>query len=182
MVILHRLSKVLSLEDKGHLGSNGRIFSSNLKHDYLLFVSVASDIKIMNIRTAKYIGDIDGAHFKGTYNYGMIVNAGLQGKLQDMNNDYRGNYRDSRYMDMIVEQLNHYLMITCSVKDKMKVWKFDDGLSTPICQANAIGGHLDTSMTVMNTIDKDICIISLGNASNKAELFKLYSNDEQTRK
>lgn len=165
--------KSLALEDKGHLGSNGRIFSTNLKYDFLLFVSIASDIKILNVKSGKYIGDIDGAHFKGTYNYGMVVNAGLQGKLDDLFVCYRGNYSDSRFMDIIVEQLNHYIMITSSIKDKLKLWKFEDGLSTPVAQVNAIGGHLDQPISVLHTANKELCIINLGNASNKAELFKI---------
>ena len=168
--------KRLSLDDKAHIGSTGRIFSTNLKHDYLLFVSLASDIKILNMKTGKYIGDIDGAHFKGTYNYGMIVNAGLQGKLEDLYDSYEGNYTDSKYMDLIVEQLNHYLMISSSIKDKIKIWKFDDGLSAPISQANCIGGTLDQSITVLYTASKDLCALVMGNASNKVELFKLCCN------
>lgn len=142
---------------------------------------MGSDIKILNIRTGKYIGDIDGAHFKGTYNYGMMVNAGLQSKLQDLHSEYRGNYGDSKYMDLIVEQLNHYLMVTCSLKDKVKVWKFDDGLSTPICQASAIGGHLDACISLAMTTNKEVCIMTMGNASNKVELFKVNPVDAKRK-
>ena len=50
--------KAIAIEDKGHIGSHTRIFTSNLRHDSLLFVSQNSDIKILNIRTGKFIGDI----------------------------------------------------------------------------------------------------------------------------
>ena len=72
-----RILKRLRLEDKGHIGSQARLFSSNLKHDYLCFLATNSDIKIINTKNGKYVGEIDGAHFKGTYNFGLVVSSGL---------------------------------------------------------------------------------------------------------
>lgn len=165
--------KRMTLEEKGHLGSSGRLYTTNLRHDHLVFLSQSSDIKILHAKTGKFIGDIDGAHFKGTLNYGMVISNGLQGKLDDLYSSYEGNYKDSKFMDIVIEQLNQYLMVTSSVKDKIKLWKFDDGLATPISQANVIGGCLSTPITLMFTAAKEVCVLVMGNASNKVELFKL---------
>lgn len=165
--------KRLPLEDKGHIGSTGRVFTTNLRHDHLVFVSQASDIKILHAKSGKYIGDIDGAHFKGTYNFGFVVANSLQGKLDDLFGAFQGNHKDPKFMDLIVEQLNNYLMVTSSIKDKIKVWKFDDGLATPISQANVIGGSLSVPISLLYTAAKEVCMLVMGNASNKVELFKL---------
>ena len=170
-----RLMKAIALEDKGHIGSHTRIFTSNLRHDYLLFVSQNSDIKILNLRSGKYIGDIDGAHFKGTYNFGLVVGAGLPHKLKDrmLAIEQEEDKSGEKMMDLIIEQLNDYLLVSCSVKDKLKVWKFDNGLSTPIAQASCIGGTLDRPIQVLHTASKEVCLLVMGNASNKVELFRL---------
>ncbi len=167
--------KAIAIEDKGHIGSHTRIFTSNLRHDSLLFVSQNSDIKILNIRTGKFIGDIDGAHFKGTYNFGLVVGAGLPHKLKDRMAAYEAEEDKSgeKMMDLIIEQLNDYLLVSLSVKDKIKVWKFDNGLATPISQASCIGGSLDRPVQVLNTVSREVCLLAMGNASNKVELFRL---------
>lgn len=165
--------KVLSLSDKGHIGSQTRLFSSNLKNDYLVFVGVNSDIKILNTRNGKYIGEIDGAHFKGTYNFGLIISPALSGKLQDLFQAYEEEKTPEKLMDVIVEQLNHMMMVTVSVKDKLKLWKFEDGLSSPISQASCIGGSLDSGLLVLTNTAKETCVVSMGNSSNKAEIFRL---------
>lgn len=164
----------MALEDKGHLGSNARIFSSNIRHDCLLFVSQNSDIKIINMKTGKFIGDIGGAHFKGVYNFGLLVGAGLQNKLKDRMENFEikeGERKADRVMDIIIEQLNEYMLVSCSLKDKLKVWKFQDGVSSPISQANCIGGNLDSPITLLNTINKEVSMLVMGNASNKVEIF-----------
>lgn len=167
--------KAIAVEDKSHIGSHTRIFTSNLRHDNLLFVSQNSDIKILNIKTGRYIGDIDGAHFKGTYNFGLVVGAGLPHRLKDKMVMYEQeeDKTGEKMMDLIIEQLNDYLLVSCSVKDKLKVWKFDNGLATPISQANCIGGTLDRPIQVLNTASREVCLLVMGNASNKVELFRL---------
>lgn len=144
-----------------------------MKNDFLVFVSLNSDIKILNTRNGKYIGDIDGAHFKGTYNFGLIVSNGLKGRLKDLMASFEESKSEKKFMDVAIEQLNHFLMISCSIKDKLKVWKFEDGLASPISQASCIGGSLDQPITVLNTVGKELCLLVMGSASNKAEIFKL---------
>ena len=43
---------------------------------------MGSDVKIMNVRDGEYIGEIEGAHFKGTSNFGLIVNSSMSSKLK----------------------------------------------------------------------------------------------------
>lgn len=70
-------------EEKTNRYVTTKLFSSNYKNDFLLFVSINSDIKIMNVRDGEYIGDIDGAHFKGTSNYGLIINSSMSSRLKE---------------------------------------------------------------------------------------------------
>lgn len=174
--------KTISISEKGHIGSQTRLFSTNLKNDYLVFVGINSDIKILNTRNGKYIGDIDGAHFKGTYNFGLIISPALAGKLQDLYQTYEDDKTAEKLMDVIVEQLNHMMMVTVSVKDKIKLWKFEDGLSSPIAQASCIGGMLDTGLLVLTNTAKETCIVSMGNASNKAEIFRIKQVPDEKKK
>jgi hypothetical protein len=174
--------KVLTNNEKGHAGSQTRLFSTNLKNDFLMFVGINSDIKILNTRNGKYIGEIDGAHFKGTYNFGLIISPSLSGKLQDLYQAYEEDKSPEKLMDVIVEQLNHMMMVTVSVKDKIKLWKFEDGLSTPISQASCIGGLLDSGLLVLTNTAKETCIISMGSASNKAEIFRVKNVPEEKKK
>lgn len=76
-------------------------------------------------------------------------------------------------MDLVIEQLNNYMLITCSLKDKLKVWKFVDGVSSPTSQAACIGGSLDHPIAILPTASKDLCLLIMGSGSNKVELFRL---------
>lgn len=60
------------------------MFGSNYPNDYLLFVTSGSDIKLLNILTGEYVGEIEGAHFKGTTNFGLITDNSPQSKLRDI--------------------------------------------------------------------------------------------------
>jgi hypothetical protein len=172
-IVQAKIIKTLRLEEKNAIGSQTRLFSSNLRGDTLIFVGINSDIKILDSETGKFVGDIDGAHFKGTYNFGLVVSVALSNKLRDLQAAYDDDPTEDRKVDNFIEQLNHCLLISVSVKDKLKLWKFEDGLSSPVAQGNAIGGTLDSSMTVLNTADKHLCLLIMGNASNKVELFQI---------
>ena len=166
----------IDFESKGSTFSTSKIFGTNLKYDYLLLVSVGSDIKLLNILKGKYIGDIDGAHFKGTTNFGIILNSGqnskLKGTLSRVNQVLQsGNQKD--LLNLFVEQLNDYIVLSCSSKDKLRVWKFDDAYSSPVAQCNCLGGVLDSQIFVFNTRSGDIALLVSGNCSNKIEVFTL---------
>jgi len=166
-----------------------KLFSSNFKNDFLLFVSLNSDIKIMNVRDGEYIGDIDGAHFKGTTNYGLIVNSSMSSRLKETFTNIERAIKNAELeadededeaedvevdlLELFVEQLNEYLLITCSSKDKLKLWKFEEGISTHLAQENCLGGTLDNLITVLKTRNKDVVIATTGNCSNKIELFAI---------
>ena len=173
--------------------STTKLFSSNYKNDFLLFVSINSDIKIMNVRDGDYIGDIDGAHFKGTTNYGLMVNSSLSSRLKETfinieraiknaqaSNREKGGGDDEDeeeidvdLLELFVEQLNEYMLVTCSSKDKVKIWKFEEGISTHLAQDNCLGGTLDNLIFILKTRTKDVVIATTGNCSNKIELFSL---------
>lgn len=53
------------------------IISSNYKGDYILFISIGSSIKFYNVINGSFIGGIDGAHYKGALNFGLVINSGL---------------------------------------------------------------------------------------------------------
>ena len=93
-----KVINTMDLEDKASSTfATTKLFGTNLRYDYLLFVSVGSDIKIMNVLKGKYIGDIDGAHFKGTTNFGVILNGNgrLKATLSRINNVLSsGNQKD----------------------------------------------------------------------------------------
>ena len=164
----------IEFDDKLSTFSQCKLFGTNLKSDYLLFVSVGSDIKMLNILKGKYIGDIDGAHFKGTSNFGIILNSGLNSKLKNTLNKVSqvlagGNQKDLEHL--FVEQLNDYILFSCSCKDKLRAWKFDDGFSSPVTQINCLGGFLDSQIFVMNNRLGEVCLLVTGNCSNKIEVF-----------
>lgn len=165
----------IDIEEKGSFMSS-KIFGTNLRYDYLLFVSVGSDIKIMNILKGKYIGDIDGAHFKGTTNFGLILNAGgnsrIKGTLARINQVLTaGNQKD--LLNLFVDQLNDYLIVSTSSKDKLRAWKFDDAFSSPISQINALGGCLDSQIFIFSTRSGETALVLCGSCSNKIEVFTL---------
>lgn len=174
-----------------------KLFSSNYKNDFLLFVSINSDIKIMNVRDGEYIGDIDGAHFKGTTNYGLIINSSISSRLKETfvnieraiknaeaekEKDDDENENEDVEVDLLeffVEQLNEYMLITCSAKDKLKIWKFQEGISTHLTQENCLGGTLDNLISVLKTRSKEVVILTTGNCSNKMELFTICPSGKQ---
>ena len=127
----------------------------------------------------KYIGDIDGAHFKGTYNFGLVVSNALTHTLKDFMLEYSEQKEDAKLMEMFVEQMDSYLLVSVSLKDKLKLWKFERGLSTPVSQANALGGSMDSEIHLVYTLDKQICLMVMGSASNKIELFKLKPHSKE---
>lgn len=169
--------------------STTKLFSSNYRNDFLLFVSLNSDIKIMNVRDGEYIGDIDGAHFKGTANYGLIINSSMSSRLKETFVNIERAIKNAEMaqrdevledeevevdlLELFVEQLNEYMLVTCSSKDKIKLWKFEEGISTHLAQENCLGGTLDNLIFVMKTKAKEIVIATAGNCSNKIELFSL---------
>jgi len=53
-----------------------KCFSTNFKSDYLLFLSSRADVKLMNVLSGEYVGEIEGAHFKGTLNFGLVSDEG----------------------------------------------------------------------------------------------------------
>jgi hypothetical protein len=175
-------------EEKTTRYSTTKLFSSNYKNDFLLFVSLNSDIKIMNVRDGEYIGDIDGAHFKGTTNYGLIINSSMSSRLKETFVNIERAIKNAEVekekenededvevdlLELFVEQLNEFILITCSAKDKLKLWKFEEGISTHLAQENCLGGTLDNLITVLKTRSKEVVIATSGNCSNKIELFTI---------
>lgn len=144
----------------------------------------------MNVRDGEYIGDIDGAHFKGTANYGLIINSSMSSRLKETfinieraiknaemaKRESSGQEDEAVEVDLLelfVEQLNEYMLVTCSSKDKLKLWKFEEGISTHLAQENCLGGILDNSICILKTKAKEIVIATAGNCSNKIELFNV---------
>lgn len=153
-----------------------KVYGTNLKNDLLLFVSVGSDIKMLNILKGKYIGFIDGAHFKGTTNFGLVLNSGLNSRLKTTLHKISqavesGNQKE--VLQLFVDQLNDYILLSCSAKDKLRVWKFDDAHSTPTTQINCLGGFIDSHIFVVNNRHGEVCLLVAGNCSNKIEVFTL---------
>lgn len=171
-----KITGSLDFEDKGGNFTTCKLFGTNLKSDYLLFVSVGSDIKMLNVLKGKYIGDIDGAHFKGTSNFGLLLNSGnssrLKGTLSRIGQAVSaGNQKE--LLQLFVEQLNDYILLSCSSKDKLRVWKFEDGHSIPSNQISSLGGLLDSQIFVLNNRHGEVCLLVAGNCSNKIEVFTL---------
>lgn len=171
-----KITSSVDFEDKGGNFTTCKLYGTNLKNDYLLFVSVGSDIKMLNVLKGKYIGDIDGAHFKGTTNFGIVLNSGsnsrLKGTLNRIGQALAGG-NQKEVLQMFVEQLNDYMLISCSSKDKLRVWKFDDGHSIPSTQISCLGGLLDSQIFVTHNRNGEICLLAAGNCSNKIEVFTL---------
>lgn len=171
-----KIASSIDFEDKGGNFTTCKLFGTNLKNDYLLFVSVGSDIKMLNVLKGKYIGDIDGAHFKGTSNFGIMLNGGpssrLKGTLNRIGQAFSsGNIKDA--LQLFVEQLNDYILLSCSSKDKLRVWKFEDGHSIPSTQISCLGGFLDSQIFAVNNRHGDLCLLVAGNCSNKIEVFSI---------
>jgi WD40 repeat protein len=171
-----KVLNAINVEEKGSTFANARVFSTNLRFDYICFVSVASDIKLLNVLTGKYIGDIDGAHYKGTSNFGVLLNSGPTSKIKTTLSKLNQVLSTGTQKDMLalfVEQLNDYIVLSCSVKDKLRAWKFDDAFSSPISQANCLGGYLDAHIYATTNRTGEVCLLVCGNCSNKIEIFTL---------
>ena len=170
-----------------------KLFSSNLSFDFLVFLSINSDIKIINVRNGEYIGDIEGAHFKGPTNYGLIVNSGPTSRLTEtllsiekVVENKEPNYEDDEdpeeldvndeLLELFVEQLDDFILLSTSSKDKMRMWKFENGSSSMISQVNSLGGICDNSISVLRSTRNEILVLGYGNCSNKVEIFKLKNN------
>jgi len=173
-----------------------KLYSSNIKNDFLLFLSLNSDIKIMDVRNGEYIGDIDGAHFKGTTNYTLMINSGPRSSLKETlysiekyiqnssekkvkedNSEENSNSEDGEKNEELIRlfslQLNDYMLISNSSKDKIRVWGFENGASSLIAQDNSLGGMLDSQMVILEETTGNLVVASCGNCSNKIELFSL---------
>lgn len=171
-----KITSSIDFDDKGGNFTTCKLFGTNLKNDYLLFVSVGSDIKMLNVLKGKYIGDIDGAHFKGTSNFGLILNSGNSSRLKGTLNRIGQAVTSSNHketLQLFVEQLNDYILLSCSSKDKLRVWKFEDGHSIPSNQISCLGGLLDSQIFVVNNRYGEVCLLVAGNCSNKIEVFTL---------
>lgn len=140
------------------------------------------------MRDGEPIGDIDGAHFKGTTNYGLLINSSMSSRLKEtfvnieraIKNAELARRDDEEIEDvevdlleLFVEQLNEYMLVTCSSKDKIKIWKFEEGISTHLTQDNCLGGNLDNLIFILKTREKEVVIATAGSCSNKIELFTL---------
>lgn len=80
---------------------------------------------------------------------------------------------DVDLLELFVEQLNEFMLITCSSKDKIKIWKFEEGISTHLTQENCLGGNLDNLIFVLKSKTKDVIIATAGSCSNKIELYNM---------
>jgi len=142
----------------------------------------------MNVRDGAPIGDIDGAHFKGTTNYGLLINSSMSSRLKETFINIERAIKNAELakrdeedledvevdlVELFVEQLNEYMLVTCSSKDKIKIWKFEEGISTHLTQDNCLGGNLDNLIFILRTRDKNVVIATTGSCSNKIELFTL---------
>lgn len=82
--IICYIYKINALE---HLGLNyppTKCFCSNFSNDYVLFISNCSDVRLMNVLTGHYVGEVEGANFKGTHNFGMISDDSPSNQLRDI--------------------------------------------------------------------------------------------------
>lgn len=166
-----KIVKALGLEDKGQTCCPSKLFSSNLKHDYLVFLSVNSDIKLLNTLNGKYVGEIEGAHFKGPSNYALLFSPGYSSLLSDVESSLLKS--PSALMDLFISQLNNALLISVSCKDRLKVWGFREGVAVPRDQAACLGGGLDQGLPLLKTRQQEAVVLSLGSGSNKLELFRV---------
>lgn len=173
-----------------------KCFSTNFSHDYLLFVTSGADIKVLNVLSGEYVGEIEGAHFKGTLNFGLICDessssslketqAKIKSKVEehDLVNFYKNpnavlheefsNSDDDPLFDEFVELLNSYLLVSVSNKEKIKLWKFEDGTSKNVSTENSMGGICDNMIHFVKYKNKGLVMIVTGQTSNKAELFQI---------
>lgn len=71
------------------------------------------------------------------------------------------------------KQLEYYLLMTSSCKEKLKVWNFEDGKSKMLTQSPCIGGSLGGNLVFMMSKAKELVVLSCGNVSNKFELYTM---------
>lgn len=166
-----------------------KTFSTNLKHDYLLFLSKNSDIKIMNVLNGKEIGQIEGAHSKGTTSYQVLVNKSMSSRLSRIFKMVEEEIKSAEesedeysLLELFVEQLNDYIFVTGSSRDKLKVWKFDEGISKLIASTPNLGGIVKNGLIATSTMDNQVCIVSGGDCSNKLEFYIIHPNSSQNQK
>ena len=131
-VSMHKDIALFSDQAQPILSYYQKCFSTNFAYDYLLFVTSGADIKLLNILSGDYVGEIEGAHFKGTLNFGVICDESTSSSLketlavikskiekQDLMNFYKNpdqvmnednsNTDDDPLFDQFVELLNCYL-------------------------------------------------------------------------
>jgi hypothetical protein len=77
------MEKSLKFEDYGPQYTHMRAFNTNFTGDFILFLTTGSDIKILNIIAGDYIGEIEGANFKGTCNFGLISDESPDSSLKE---------------------------------------------------------------------------------------------------
>ena len=75
--------------------------------------------------------------------------------------------------ELYKKQLEHFILMTSSCKDKIKTWNFEDGKAKMLSSASCIGGNLGGNLTFMMSKAKELCVLSAGNVSNKIELFTM---------
>lgn len=66
------LEQTLNIEDYGPQYTSMRIFSTNFTADFILFLTAGSNLHLLNILNGDCIGEIEGANFRGTCNFGVI--------------------------------------------------------------------------------------------------------------
>ena len=195
-VSMHKDIALFSDQAQPILSYYQKCFSTNFAYDYLLFVTSGADIKLLNILSGDYVGEIEGAHFKGTLNFGVICDESTSSSLketlavikskiekQDLMNFYKNpdqvmnednsNTDDDPLFDQFVELLNCYLQVSVSNKEKIKLWKFEDGTSKNISTENSMGGISDNMISFVKNKNKGLVMIVTGQTSNKAELFQI---------
>lgn len=146
----------------------------------------------MSIISGEFIGEIEGANFRGTTNFGIISDESPTSTLRDVLERINSKFlqedglrvTDKNYAEekednedplfgLYVEQLNHYILYTNSNKDKYKMWRFHDGISKHYSSEVGQGGLLDNVLTFVPTRNKKLTMISTGMSSNKLEVLLL---------
>lgn len=81
------IQKRADLEDTTTQYPHIKIFGSNVPRDYILFITHGPNIRLMNILNGNYFGEMKDAHFKGTFNFGLIIDDGPTSRLNDIFKD-----------------------------------------------------------------------------------------------
>lgn len=183
------------LEDFGVKYPRVKCYSTNFQNDYLLFHTCGSGINIINVLTGNYISEMEGVHFKGVSSFTTIANESVNSTLRDVQTEIGTKVsegegdkmrlktlpadadedeepeKEDALMPYFTEQLNNYVLITSSTKEKLKAWKFTDNKHEMISQIPVLGGSTDNYLTMMRNKQGQNVIVSSGNSSNKVELF-----------